>query len=191
MMIYEHYWRMQPIGMSFVVRTRADPRAAAGALRTVLSQADPEMALPPAQTMEQIVEDSVAPRRFQTWLAAVFAAAALLLASFGVYGVISFSVARRRPEIGIRIALGARAASVIGMVLMEGMRPVLAGLAAGIVTALLLGRIVRSQLYGIAANDPATICAVAAVLLIVAVCACWAPARRAARTDAMAALRVD
>jgi predicted permease len=108
MMIYENYARIKPTGMSIVLRTHADPAPLISALHGILSAADPEMAIEPAKTMEQILDDSVASRRFQMYLTVTFAVAALVLASLGIYGVISFAVARRTPEIGIRIALGAR-----------------------------------------------------------------------------------
>ncbi len=132
MIVYEHYWRMQPIGMSFVVRSQANPVTVAGAIRATLSSADPEMAIVQPATMKQIVEESVATRKFQMYLAVAFAISALLLASLGIYGVISFTVARRTPEIGIRVALGAHGRQLMTMVLLQGMRPVLAGLAAGL-----------------------------------------------------------
>src|SRR5262249_17352035 len=149
--------------------------AAARSIRALLSSADPEMAISPAVTMEQIVDQSVAARKFQTWLVAVFAVSALLLASLGIYGVISFTVARRTPEIGIRIALGARGAQLAAMALTQGMRPVLAGLAAGVAAALLISRFLSSQLYGVAPHDPLTISGVIILLLIVAAFSCWAP----------------
>jgi putative ABC transport system permease protein len=191
MMIYEHYGRMRPLGVSFVVRTRADPAAVIGSIHALLSRADPEMAIPPARTMEQIVEESVASRRFEMYLTVAFALAALLLASLGIYGVISFSVARRTPEIGIRIALGARAGELARMILKEGMIPVLIGLVAGLLTAGLTGRIISSQLYGVTSNDPWTILGVSTILLAIAACACWFPARRATRVDPLVALRFE
>jgi predicted permease len=191
LMIYEHYWRMRPMAVSFVVRTRADPAAVTGAIHALLSSADPEMALPSARTMEQIVEDSVASRKFQMYLAVAFAVAALLLASLGIYGVVSFSVARRTPEIGIRIALGAGGGELMAMIFREGMMPVLLGLAAGLLTAMLLGRVIASQLYGVGSNDPLIVAAVAVLLLAVAACACWIPARRATRVDPLVALRFE
>ena len=121
LMVYEHYWRMQPIAMSFVMRTQADPAPVAGSMHRVLAAADPEMAIPPSTTMEQIVDESVASRRFQMRLAVAFAIAALLLASLGIYGVISFAVTQRTPEIGIRIALGARRPQLLAMILRQGM----------------------------------------------------------------------
>jgi len=191
MTVYEHYWRMQPVGMSFVLRTESNPATVVSSLRAVFSSADPELALSPAQTMEQIVDGSVAARRFQMYLAVAFALTALLLASLGVYGVISFNVARRTPEMGIRIALGARTMQLTAMILRQGLRPVVAGLAVGLVAALALGRFIATELYGVAPNDPWTMSAVAALLFAVAICACWIPARRASKIDPLRALRFE
>jgi predicted permease len=191
MMVYEHYWRMQPIAMSFVLRTQADPATAIRAVRAILSSADPEMAISPARTMEQILDESVAARRFQMYLAVAFAVSALALASLGIYGVISFSVTRRTAEMGIRIALGARGGQLVAMIVRQGILPVLLGLAAGIACALSVSRLIASQLYGVAPNDPLTIAAVATVLLTVAFGACWIPARRATRIDPLQALRFE
>jgi predicted permease len=191
MMVYEHYWRMQPIGMSFVVRTQANAASVAGAIRSTFASADPEMAIAQPTTMEQILEESVATRKFHMCLAVAFAISALLVASLGVYGVISFTVARRTPEIGIRMALGAHGRQLLAMVLLQGMRPVLAGLAAGIACALLVSRLIANQLFGVTWWDPLTISGVAALLLIVATSACLMPARRAARVDPLVALRFE
>lgn len=191
MIVYEHYWRMQPIGMSFVLRSQADSASIIGAVRSILSAADPEMAISPARTMEQIVEESVSARRFQMNLAVAFAISALLLASLGIYGVISFTVARRTQEMGIRIALGARNTELVAMVVREGMIPVVCGLAVGLATALFVGTLITSQLYGVAPNDPLTMSVVAALLAVVAMGACWIPARRASRIDPLRALRFE
>ena len=191
MMVYEHFWRMQPLAMSFVLRTPADPVAVAAGIRAVLSSADPEMAIPRPRTMEQIVEGSMASRRFQMYLAVVFAVSALALASLGIYGVISFMVARRTPEMGIRIALGASGAQLVGLVVRQGMIPVAAGLGAGLVCSLFVNRMIMSQLYGVAPNDPFYITGAMILLVTVALCACWIPARRATRVDPITALRFE
>jgi hypothetical protein len=189
--IYEHYWRMQPIGMNFAIRTKADPAAVIGSVRGVLAAADPEMAIPPARTMEQVVEESVAVRRFQMQLAVAFAVSALLLASLGIYGVISFTVSRRTSEMGIRIALGAQAQQVTGMILRQGMLPVLSGVAAGVICAWFTGGLISSQLFGVTPHDPGAIGTVVAVLVLVGLTACWVPARRATRIDPLVALRCE
>ena len=191
MMLYEHYWRMQPTGMSFVVRTHGDPGSVASPMRAIFAGADPEMALPPALTMRQIVEASVEARRLQMSLVLAFSCTALLLACLGIYGVISFTVARRTPEIGIRIALGARTGGLMGMILKQGMTPVLAGLAAGLAASLAGSRILAGELYGVAPRDPLTISAVVVLLLIVAAGACLIPARRATKIDPLIALRCE
>lgn len=191
MMVYEHYWRMQPVGMSFVLRTAGDPISAARDIRAILSKADPDMAIARPETMAEIVDQSVAARKFQMGLAVAFAVAALLVASLGIYGVISFTVARRTPEMGIRIALGAGRGQLMGMVLRQGMRPVVLGLAAGLCGALALGSYVAAQLYGVTPHDPWTMTAVAGLLLLVAAGACWIPARRATRIDPLGALRME
>ena len=191
MMVYEHFWRMQPIAMSFALRTEADPVSVTAGIRSVLASADPEMAISPARTMEQILEQSVASRRFQMYLAVAFALSALALASLGIYGAISFTVACRTAEMGIRIALGARGAQLVGMVVRQGMLPVVVGLGAGVMCSMAVSRLIASQLYGVAPNDPLSIAAVVMLLLAVALCACWIPARRATRVDPLTALRFE
>jgi putative ABC transport system permease protein len=191
MTVYEHYWRMKPEWMTLAIRTKADPAAVIGSIRQVISAADPEMAIGPARTMEQVVEESVAVRRFQMRLAVAFAVSALLLASLGIYGVISFTVSRRTPEVGIRIALGAQSPQVTGMILSQGMKPVLFGLTVGIAGAWFIGSMISSQLFGVMPHDPAAIFTVVAVLLFVGLAACWLPARRATRIDPLTALRCE
>jgi predicted lysophospholipase L1 biosynthesis ABC-type transport system permease subunit len=191
MMVYEPYDHASPTGVSIVVQTMGQPAAVIRSMRAALRGADPEMALAPVRTMGQIVEESVASRRFETALAAAFALAALALASLGVYGVISFAVARRTPEIGIRIALGARGLQVAAMVLRQGIRPVVAGLAAGVGCALVAGRFMASQLYGVAPDDRLRIAAAALALLGAGAGACSIPAGRAMRIDPTGALRFE
>jgi ABC-type antimicrobial peptide transport system permease subunit len=124
-------------------------------------------------------------------LTVAFAMVALLLAALGVYGVISFAVARRTPEIGIRVAMGARPGQVMSMMLREGILPVLRGLAIGLAASLLAGRFLASELYEVRPNDPIPLLAVAAALLLTAIAACWAPARRATIVDPIRALRFE
>jgi putative ABC transport system permease protein len=189
--VYAPY-RFQTVGWgAFVLRTQGDPAAAISQVRAAIARQDPELPIAPAETMEQIVDRSVAVRRFEMNLAAAFGIAALALASLGIYGVISFTVARRTSELGIRIAVGASTARLIASVVCQGMTPVLLGLAAGLGAALLLGRLIASQLYGVSASDPLTITTVTGLLLLVALGACWMPARRAARIDPVRALRFE
>jgi len=161
----------------------------ANALRAAIRELDPELPLANVLTMREILSESVDSRRFQTLLAGIFAGAALLLACLGIYGVVSYSVARRTNEMGIRIALGAQASQVSMLVLWQGLRPVLSGLLVGVAAALAVGQLIRSFLFGIEAYNPAAILAVVVLLLVVATLACWAPAWRASRIDPMAALR--
>jgi predicted permease len=190
-MVYTPYSFESPVGVSLVLRSAGDPASAIRAARSILAQIDPEMALPPARTMQQILDASVESRRFEMRLAMAFALAALLLAALGIYGVISFAVARRRPEIGIRIAMGARSGQVVAMVLRQGMRPVLPGLVAGVAGAISSSRLLAGELYQVPPRDPRAILCVAAVMLVTALGACWIPARRGASTDPIAALRAD
>jgi len=141
--------------------------------------------------MDKVVTASVAQRRFQMYLLTGFAAFALLLASLGVFGVVSWSVARRRNEIGVRMALGARSLDVNRIVIRQGMLPVVAGLAVGIVAALALGNILSSLLYEVSARDPMVFGGVTLLLLIVSLLACYLPSRRATRIDPIEALRYE
>ncbi|MBI4909925.1 MAG: ABC transporter permease [Acidobacteria bacterium] len=195
MMVYVPYWDGQYWqgavwgNATYVMRTSQDPATLAAALRGAIRELDPELPLANVLTMEDIVSESVSGRRFQTLLAGIFAGSALLLACLGIYGVISYSVARRTNEMGIRIALGAQAAQVALLVLRQGMRPVIAGLVVGVVAALAAGRWISSFLFGTEARDPAAIAGVIGMLVVVAGMACWMPALRASRIDPTTALR--
>jgi len=160
-------------------------------VREAIHEVDADVPVPAMQTLEEVMADSVGQRRFQMMLIVAFAAAALALAGFGIYGVVSYSVARRRTEMGIRMALGAGAARLQWMVLWQGIQPVVAGLAVGIVAALAAGRVLSSLLFHVSPHDPITIGGVALVLLAVSVLAALAPARRATSIDPMKALRFE
>ena len=189
---YYPYWQRVPDEVSLVVRTIGDPQAAAGAVRAALRGEDAQLPVQAMRTMEEVVDRSVAQRRFQLTLMGVFAASALLVASLGIYGVVAYSVARRRNEIGIRMALGAQRSQLLGLMIRQGMTPVAVGLAAGVAAALVLGRAIRGLLFGIQPADPLTISAVIVVLLLVGALACIIPARRAAgrRCGGGAAVRI-
>jgi putative ABC transport system permease protein len=172
-----------------VVRTRNDPRQLARAVQAAIHRVDPDQAISDVQTMDDIISDSVARPRFQVELLMVFAGIAVLLATIGVYGVVSYSVTQRTQEIGIRVALGARAGDVSRLVLREGLLLGGLGVALGLAAAVACTRVLRSLLFEVTPTDPATLGAVAGLLLAVALAASLLPARRAAKVDPMAALR--
>jgi len=177
--------------LSFVLRTAADPQLQAPALRTALAEIDPNQPLVKVRTMEDNMAATVAQPRFRTWLIAIFAAVALVLAAIGVYGVMSYTVTQRNSEIGIRVTLGAQPEDVFKIVVGQGLRVALAGVGAGIVAALAMTRVLQSFLYGVSAYDPPTFFGVAILLTIVAVAASFFPARRATLVDPMVALRYE
>ena len=189
--VYLPYWQRDRADYSLVVRTAADPNASAKAVRAELRSLDSQLIVPRMRTMQEILSAGVAERRFQLTLVLVFAGAALALASFGIFGVVSYTTAQRRNEMGIRLALGATASDVRGLVVRQGIAPVAAGLGAGLLASLALGRTMAGLLYGVRAVDPATLAVVAAVLLAVAAAACYVPAFRASRADPLAALRYE
>jgi ABC-type antimicrobial peptide transport system permease subunit len=143
------------------------------------------------KTMTEVVSQSVATPRFYMLMLAAFAGIALVLAAIGIYGVISYTVAQRVRELGIRIALGASRGAVIGGVLGNGLRLTLAGVALGLIAAFGLTRLIRSLLFGVAAADAITFAAVAVLLVAIAVLASWLPARRAAAVDPLVAMRAE
>jgi predicted permease len=190
-MLYVPLWQRPQFSSSILVRTAMDPKGIASALRAAVWSADGDVPVPEERTLEQIMSVSVARRRFQTTLVLLFAAAALALAAFGTYGVVSFAVTRRRTEMGIRMALGAGRRSVLLLVLRQGMMPVFAGLAGGALAALWIGRYVSSLLFQVSARDPLAFSLAATVLVVVSMAACWVPARRATRVNPIEALRFD
>jgi len=139
--------------------------------------------------MDDFVAKSLSQPRFNMLLLGVFAALALLLAAIGIYSVLSYSVRQRVPEIGIRLALGARMSDVLGMIVMEGMKPTLLGAVIGVMAALALGRLVSNLIFQVKPTDPATFLMVAAVLALIALLACIVPAYRASKVDPVIALR--
>jgi predicted permease len=160
-------------------------------IRRNVSQMNGNQVLFGAQTMRSIISDTMAQRRFSMILLGAFASLALVLASVGIYGVISYLVARRTQEIGIRMALGAKRGDVVRLVLRDGIRLAFGGICLGIVCALALTRLMSQMLYGISATDPATFVAIPTLLLLVAMAACYIPALRAMRVDPVTALRYD
>jgi predicted permease len=176
---------------TLVVRTSTDPALLVASLRSTLRELDPEVPLFGAGTLEQTVVESLASPRFTARLVALFGGVALLLALIGVHGVLSYSVAQRVPEMGIRMALGAERSSVTRAVVGEGLRLGLAGAALGLIGAFAASRLLESLLFGVAATDPATYAVVLVAVLLAALLASLLPALRAARADPLSALRAD
>jgi putative ABC transport system permease protein len=171
------------------LRTSGEPLALAAAVRDQVQAVDPLMPVSDVRTLEAVVARSVAPARFNTGLVAVFSAVALVLSAVGVYGLLSFSVGARSREIGVRTALGARPGEISRLVVKEGLILTCAGIALGLPAAFGLARVLRTLLYDTAPTDPGTFVAVPALMLVVALAACYLPARRAARLDPVAAMR--
>ncbi len=189
--VYLPYWDWPPWQASVVVRTSADPRAVAEGVQRVIRNADPLIGIPHAETMREILDSAVAPRRFLTWLGMLFALSATCLAALGLYGVVSLAAARRRHEIGVRMALGAHAGEVVKMVVSQAVLLALAGVAIGLVCALAVTRLLTSLLYDVRPSDPASFAVVSVTLIAVALLASFIPARRAARVDPLAAIRYE
>jgi predicted permease len=183
--------RQIPMAMSVFVRSAVDPSRLAAGIREPVASVNPDVPVSEVQTMESVVASSVSEPRSMMWLFASFAACALLLAAIGTYGVVSYTTAQRTYEIGVRVAVGATRGHIFGLVIGQSLRLVLAGLAAGVVAALFLGRALSSFLYGVSTADPVTFAAVGALLLLTALLAAYVPGRRAANTDPVRALRVD
>jgi predicted permease len=189
--VYIPYWYRGRNATSLVVRTAMDPKTIAGAVRGELRKLDPELPVPQVKTMQEIVSASVAERKFQLSLVLVFAGIALVLACLGIFGVVSYTVAQRRGEMGIRLALGATAGNLRTMVVRQGLAPVVIGLGCGIVGALALGRVMEGLLFGVKATDPWTLAGVSALLIGVAAAACYIPAMKVSRADPLSALRYE
>ena len=188
-MMYRGYWEWMPYRTVLVARAAGTPQSIAGAMRAAIHAADPDVPAPPMRTMSEVFDGSVGMRRFQMLLAGGFALMALLAASFGIYAVVSYSVARRTAELGIRAALGARTGDLYGLILRQGMAPVAVGLLAAAAAALAFGRVLASLLYEVDGRDPLTIALVTGLLGLVSLAACLIPARRAGSLDPLAALR--
>ncbi len=175
----------------FIARTTVDPASLAAAMRREIGAVDADLPVYDVRTMNQVIAESVARRRFTMSLLAIFAGAALSLAALGLYGVLSYAVTQRTHEIGVRVALGGSRLDVLRLVVGQGMKMAVIGALAGLIASLALTRLMKGLLFGVSANDPFTFAAVALLLTMVALVACWIPARRATKVDPMVALRVE
>jgi predicted permease len=189
--MYFPYHRGAPGGVSFVLRTQQDPAALGSLIRSTMRELEPTLPIFALRTMDELFEQSVTNERVMLRLLAVFAGIALLLAAIGLYGVLSYIVAQRTREVGVRMALGATPGAVRSLMLKQGLRFALIGLGVGVIAALGLGKLMSSVLYGVSPFDPLNLAAVATVLLAIGLFASWLPAHRATRINPTDALRTE
>jgi putative ABC transport system permease protein len=177
--------------MTLLVRTKTDPLSLVGAVRGAVLSIDPNQPIANISTLEKVVDDSIAPRRLNMLLMGLFGACAMLLSAVGIYGLLSHAVTQRTQEMGIRMALGAQVNDVLKLVLKQGMMLVVIGEIIGLLGALMLTRLIRGLLFGVTPNDATTFLVVAAVLGVVALLACYFPAKRATKVEPLIALRYE
>jgi predicted permease len=191
MQLPEKLMPLAATGVAVVLRTEGDPTAVMGAVRRAVEEIDPREVVYNVETMDEVVSNSFAARRLSMIFLSIFAVIALMLACVGIYGVISYLVGQRTHEIGVRVALGAQPSDVLRLVIGHGVRMALIGVAIGTGAALGLTRLMANQLFGVGVHDPLTFAGVAMLLIIVAVAACYVPARRAMKVDPIIALRYE
>jgi putative ABC transport system permease protein len=188
---YVPYLQLPGDSMQLAVRTAAEPDSIVSAVRAQVRDVDPDQPLYHVATLQQVLSESLAPRRFNLLLLGIFAGIALTLATVGIYGVMAFAVTQRTHEIGIRMALGAERRNVLGLIVRQGLRLTLIGVALGLAGAWALTSFLASFLFGVAPRDPATFVLVSLALVAVSILACYIPARRATKVDPMVALRYE
>ena len=191
MQIPDRFMPLLAKGNGFFMRTEASPGALVPAIRQAIEKMNSQQVMFGTETMDNIISDSLANRRFSMILLGIFAALALVLSAVGIYGVTSYLVGQRTHEIGIRLALGAQTSDVLRLILGQGAKMALIGVAIGIAAALGLTRLMANMIFGVSAHDPLTFAGVALILVAVALAACYVPARRAMRVDPIAALRYE
>jgi putative ABC transport system permease protein len=191
--LYYPFGQSASTATNLVVRTTGDPSALAASVRGELNRLEPDVAVFNVSPMEQLISGSPAVfmRRFPALIIGIFAGVALLLASIGIYGVVSYSVSQQTRHIGVRMALGAQTSDILKMVLKQGLVLALLGIGIGVLAALGLMRLLRSLLFQVQTNDFATFAIVTGALVLVALLACYIPARRATKVDPLVALRYE
>ena len=189
--VYFPHQQQPGSGMFLVARASSDPASLAGAIVREIHAVDPNVAVFQTRTMQDRLYDSLARQRFSTVMLSAFALFALILAAIGVYGVMSYLVTQSTRDIGVRVALGAQRGNIIGMVVRQGMELAVVGIAAGLIGAAVLTRVMASLLFGVSATDAATFSAVALVLALIAMLATYIPAQRATKVDPIVALREE
>ncbi|HSG82382.1 MAG TPA: FtsX-like permease family protein, partial [Gemmatimonadota bacterium] len=190
-LVYLPYYGTGRPPMQFVVHAVGDPTVVVGTARSILAEIDPTLPISNVETLDEVVGESVAGRRFYMLLLATFASVAIVLALAGIYGVQSYSVTRRSSEIGVRVAMGATNGQILKQIVGRGMQPAALGIVFGLVAAFALSRLLSSLLFGIASSDPLTYAGVAVLLAAAALIACYVPALRALRIDPVVALREE
>jgi putative ABC transport system permease protein len=189
--VYYAYPQYPVRSLTFVMRTATEPMSLAAAARKEIWAVDKDLPISSLQTMDGLISASIAQRRLYLWLMAAFAAMALLLAAVGIYGVMSYTVAQRAHEIGVRMALGAQASDVLKLVIGQGAKLALIGLALGLIAGAALTRLLKNLLYGVSETDAVTFAIVSLLLASIALLACYLPALKATKVDPMIALRCE
>jgi putative ABC transport system permease protein len=184
-------WQNSAFSKDLIIRTAADPRAIAAAVQRELRSVDPTVAVENIKTLEQVRDDSLASRRFATRLLVGFSIVGSLLTLVSIYGVLSLSVASRRRELAIRSALGAQRGDISNLILNEAGRLIAGGVVAGIVSAFVLARALRSFLFDVEPTDPWMLVGASVLFAAIGLAACWMPTRRAAEVDALESLRAE
>jgi putative ABC transport system permease protein len=177
--------------MSVVVRTTVEPASLTPEVRRIVAEVDKSAPVSEVKTMENIVSEAVTQPRFNLYLLGLFGGIALLLSAAGIYGVTAYAVTQRTHEFGIRMALGAQVGDVLKMILGQGMRLIAAGIVIGLLASFALTRLLKSLLFGVSVTDPLTFVVITIVLMLVALMACYIPARRATKVDPLIALRYE
>jgi len=188
---YFPFWQVPTTAMAVIMKASGDPNQLIASAREQVKQVDPDQPIYNIKTMDEIRAESVAGERLNLTLFSIFAGIALLLAIVGIYGVMSYTVTQRTHEIGIRMAIGAQQRDVFKMIMGQGMMLALIGIVIGLVGAFALTRLMSTMLFGVTATDPATFAAIAILLTLVALLACYLPGRRATKVDPVISLRYE